>query len=65
MEEPGDPSVVTIHTRVREVDRLWAETVVRRASRRIPAPPGRGVDRGRRGRDPRPSSACRASGGLP
>jgi poly-gamma-glutamate capsule biosynthesis protein CapA/YwtB (metallophosphatase superfamily) len=31
MEEPGDPSVVTIRTRVCEADRSWAEGVVRRA----------------------------------
>jgi poly-gamma-glutamate synthesis protein (capsule biosynthesis protein) len=31
MEEPGDPSAVKIRTRVRDIDRLWAEDVVRRA----------------------------------
>lgn len=31
MEEPGDPSAVTIRTRVRDIDRLWAEAVVRHA----------------------------------
>jgi poly-gamma-glutamate synthesis protein (capsule biosynthesis protein) len=31
MEEPGDPSAVTIRTRVRDIDRLWAEDVVRQA----------------------------------
>ena len=31
MEEPGDPSVVTIRTRVREADRLRAEAIVRQA----------------------------------
>jgi poly-gamma-glutamate synthesis protein (capsule biosynthesis protein) len=28
MEEPGDPSVVTIRTKLREADGLWAESVV-------------------------------------
>lgn len=31
MEEPGDPSAVTIRTRVRRDDQLWAEDLVRKA----------------------------------
>ncbi|WP_131114393.1 CapA family protein [Lichenihabitans psoromatis] len=31
MEEPGDPSVVTVRTRVRDADRIWVEQTVRKA----------------------------------